>query len=205
MNLDEAIKHCEEVADTPCFTDEEARCYTEHRQLAEWLKELKAYKEQSGDVISRDKAIVQLSHLLSDWDDDWNVGIRKCIETVKSVKSVSPQALEQSEKKNYKSEARRWKRRYFDLKQQTRWIPVSERLPEERGVYLVTQKAIFPGHVFRRIVCYAPNLHDVNEYDFKGKERAGWYEYDSEWGYWELDDVIAWMPLPEPYKAESEE
>lgn len=49
MNLDEAIQHCEEVADTPCFTDEEAKCYSEHRQLAEWLKELKAYKEQSGD------------------------------------------------------------------------------------------------------------------------------------------------------------
>ena len=45
MTLDEAIQHCEEVADTPCFTDEEARCYSEHRQLAEWLKELKRYKE----------------------------------------------------------------------------------------------------------------------------------------------------------------
>ena len=45
MTIDEAIKHCEEVADTPCFTDEEARCYSEHRQLAEWLKELKKYRE----------------------------------------------------------------------------------------------------------------------------------------------------------------
>lgn len=45
MDLESAIKHCEEVADTPCFTDEEARCYSEHRQLAEWLKELKAYRE----------------------------------------------------------------------------------------------------------------------------------------------------------------
>lgn len=86
-----------------------------------------------------------------------------------------------------------------------KWIPVWERLPEERGVYLVTQKAIFPGHVFRRIVGYAPNLHDVDEYDFADKKRPGWYEYDSEWGYRELDDVIAWMPLVEPYKAESED
>lgn len=45
MTIDEAIKHCEEVADTPCFTDEEARCYSEHRQLANWLKELKKYRE----------------------------------------------------------------------------------------------------------------------------------------------------------------
>ena len=46
MTLEEAIKHCEDVADTPCFTDEEARCYSEHRQLAEWLKELKQLREQ---------------------------------------------------------------------------------------------------------------------------------------------------------------
>lgn len=39
MTLDEAIKHCEEVADSKC--DE---CGTEHRQLAEWLRELKQLK-----------------------------------------------------------------------------------------------------------------------------------------------------------------
>lgn len=64
MNLDEAIKHCEEVAEEneeiyeahcriyskevvekypspPC-----KKCADEHRQLAEWLKELKAYREE---------------------------------------------------------------------------------------------------------------------------------------------------------------
>lgn len=41
MTLDEAIKHCEEVADSKC--DE---CGAEHRQLAEWLKELKELKEE---------------------------------------------------------------------------------------------------------------------------------------------------------------
>ena len=42
MTLDEAIKHAEEVA-------EEKRCEKcgeEHRQLAEWLKELKQLREQ---------------------------------------------------------------------------------------------------------------------------------------------------------------
>ena len=44
MTLDEAIKHCEEKekeqALNGCFT-----CAEEHKQLAEWLKELKRYRE----------------------------------------------------------------------------------------------------------------------------------------------------------------
>ena len=83
--------------------------------------------------------------------------------------------------------------------EQTRWIPVWERLPEKKGTYLVTQKATFTDYVYVSVMSYAHNLYDVDEYDFADKKRPGWYEY-SEWGYHELDDVIAWMPLPEPYK-----
>lgn len=85
-----------------------------------------------------------------------------------------------------------------------KWIIASERLPEKGGDYFVTQKAVFPEHVYRSIASYAPNLYDVNEYEFKDKKRPGWYEYDSEWGYYEVDGVIAWMPLPEPYKEVQE-
>lgn len=91
------------------------------------------------------------------------------------------------------------------LEQEPKWIPVSERLPEKRGDYLVTQKATFTDYVYISVAGYALNLYDVDEYDFADKKRSGWYEYDSEWGYRELDDVIAWMPLPQPYKAESED
>ena len=37
MTLDEAIRHCEEVADNCAVTE----CEMQHRQLAKWLKELK--------------------------------------------------------------------------------------------------------------------------------------------------------------------
>ena len=61
MTLDEAIKHAEEVADVCEFeaskydmTDayesyvacQDGNCAKEHRQLAEWLKELKQLREQ---------------------------------------------------------------------------------------------------------------------------------------------------------------
>lgn len=45
MTLDEAIKHCEEVADYDCYNEKQLKCAEEHWQLAEWLRELKAYKE----------------------------------------------------------------------------------------------------------------------------------------------------------------
>lgn len=40
MTLEQAIKHCEEVANSKCD-----QCGAEHKQLARWLKELKARRE----------------------------------------------------------------------------------------------------------------------------------------------------------------
>lgn len=58
--------------------------------------------------------------------------------------------------------------------EQTMWIPVSERLPEEYDLYLVyTEEQPF--------VCPFEN------------------------GEFFIDDVVAWMPLPQPYKGESED
>lgn len=56
MNIDEAIKHCEDVVEeakaTPCIKGGlVSKCADEHRQLAEWLKELKAYRDMWDKVI----------------------------------------------------------------------------------------------------------------------------------------------------------
>lgn len=58
----------------------------------------------------------------------------------------------------------------------SRWIPVSERLPEENGYYLTTT-------MYHEVYC-----------DFWVEDRFN-----------RTEAVIAWMPLPKPYKAESEE
>lgn len=44
MTLDEAIEHCKEKS---CSN---TKCAREHRQLEEWLKELKEYKKRYGDL-----------------------------------------------------------------------------------------------------------------------------------------------------------
>ena len=73
MTIDEAIQHCEEVADTPCFTDEEAKCYSEHRQLADWLKELKAYREtwsKLGMWLADTRLAIAPDEFLNDVDEE---------------------------------------------------------------------------------------------------------------------------------------
>ena len=59
-SLDEAIKHCEEVAErleNSCKRDwmgeDDESCASEHRQLAEWLKKLQAYEEAREEIIRK--------------------------------------------------------------------------------------------------------------------------------------------------------
>lgn len=72
-----------------------------------------------------------------------------------------------------------------------RWIPISERLPEDFQRVLVT------------VVNYNGNkVVRVAEYDnYKGVFRIK--ENHEEWEIGEKG-LLAWMPLPEPYQTESE-
>lgn len=72
----------------------------------------------------------------------------------------------------------------------TEWIPVSERLPEKNGRYLCTVGTDYRNP---REMYYEP----------KGKNNRTWASLDR--AYVEDCFVIAWMPLPRPYKTESED
>lgn len=83
------------------------------------------------------------------------------------------------------------------------WIPISERLPEEEGRYLCAY-----GKNLMFVYSFSNDLFSVDDYDFakcKFEKKKGFYAYDSEWGYWEVDFIKAWQPLPEPYKESEEE
>ena len=83
-----------------------------------------------------------------------------------------------------------------------RWISVSERLPED-GTYLVTVERTV-GRPRIDIKSFAKDLNKVDEFDFP-KHECGWYDYDSEYGYRENVNVIAWMPLPKPFEPQESE
>ena len=74
----------------------------------------------------------------------------------------------------------------FKALEQTRWIPVSERLPDKNVFVLVTVEQ--SGKRYQEIMR-------------RNKYIDAWTDNIDNY----TDEITAWMPLPEPYKAESEE
>ncbi len=86
-----------------------------------------------------------------------------------------------------------------------KWISVKNKLPDKPGEYLVTTEAMGPKRV--EIVYYGEidltlsktmNAFHYNALKYS-KSKYHWHKYDSEIGDIPIYDVIAWMPLPEPY------
>ena len=73
-------------------------------------------------------------------------------------------------------------------RQQDRWIPVTERLPEGDKFVLATVSGIYNNITFSSAIQLAGYC-----------ETEGWFIE----GYpdWDDPDVTAWQPLPEPYKG----
>lgn len=83
------------------------------------------------------------------------------------------------------------------------WISVKDGLPKKDGDYLCTVKGLY-GYSSIQILSFANKLSKADEFEFFGINRAGWYDYDSEAGNYEVGTVVAWMELPKPYKEEEE-
>ena len=68
------------------------------------------------------------------------------------------------------------------------WTPCSERLPSESGQYICTLP--FGDNDDNEVYVWALSFHN-----------GRFYDDDDEWGMTFYDDVIAWQPLPKPYKG----
>lgn len=75
------------------------------------------------------------------------------------------------------------------IPQESKWIPVSERLPKVADCYAVTRQI---GSDLIVDACFFDGTNTWHNDNRINHER----------NY--LTNIVAWMPLPEPYKAESE-
>lgn len=81
------------------------------------------------------------------------------------------------------------------LEQEPKWIPVSERLPEKATRVLTSWVYVPTGAKYIEV---AERWGDDDDYTFYGDTDE--YKMNRK-----DHKVIAWMPLPEPYKVESED
>lgn len=119
-------------------------------------------------------------------------------EILKAVQEVGIVVDKEELMKALRYDREQYEKGYADGLKANKWIPG---LPEEDGKYLC--QSDLNGRAIMEVLCFANNLYKVDKYDFfncKGKK--GFYRYDSEIGYYETIGIIAWMPLPEPYKGE---
>lgn len=110
MTLDEAIKHAEEVAEENekfCFkkngkggyfnedTDwDNKKCAAEHRQLAEWLEELKMYKSLTPrELISEKQKNDRVIEYSKGFDYGFKTGYNKAMKDMKELKQLREQGL----------------------------------------------------------------------------------------------------------------
>lgn len=72
--------------------------------------------------------------------------------------------------------------------EKTRWIPVTERLPESGSMVLVSLEGI--------------SIPDIAECGGTSQEGIKFRPVDNDFAY--AKGIVAWMPLPEPYREKEE-
>lgn len=158
----------------------------------------KALKQQpSDDCISRQEAI----DIVEFECDEWTGLAKEISKQLRQLPSVTP---------SYNLEPyseRLWKNAYGRGKadaEQTKWIPVSERVAEFPCLACDIFEQIFIpcGIVVLDSRCYDGKdfAFDVEKF-LRGKEII---LCGGKKAYEKPREIVAWMPLPEPYKAESE-
>lgn len=88
------------------------------------------------------------------------------------------------------------------IKQQPKvgeWIPCSERLPEMHREDMEAEGECYM--ISNPVLVTDGNKMHVAEYEEDDGYRYGWHSFDGE----DYDNIIAWMPLPKPYRPEKGE
>ena len=189
VRLDDVWVSCAEVIraidNAPTLKPESCR---ECPFVADEEKQITKERPQ-GDLISREALIKKLEEMAN---NEWNIqvgsskGLEDAIDVIENAPTVETD-IEVATKDAYEhGYADGWKERFGepDERPQDEWIPVSERLPDTDGHYLVTKD----------ISAVSKDIFEVDSIEYS-KESG---EYNN--GFWSSFSIIAWKPLPEPYK-----
>ena len=79
------------------------------------------------------------------------------------------------------------------------WIKTSKKLPEKNGKYLCAIRFSCDEGYNLDILRFADDLYSIDEFEFHDRKGVhGFYDYDSECGFCEieLEYVDYWIPLP---------
>ena len=100
----------------------------------------------------------------------------------------------------------KWARGELVERNKVKWHKYPDEKPEKEGRYLVcTPLSILPTPEPMIDIIWWGKSAECEWYDKKlKKKKRYWYNYDSEWGDHTVDDVYAWMPLPEPMPLKEE-
>jgi hypothetical protein len=153
------------------------------------------------DCINR-QAVIDL--MMQKWGENFSGddAMQESIDAIRVMPSVTPQlsvpevtALAEWTEKLTKASEDAYNKGYADgmKAQESRWIPVSERLPEEHicdDGYHEPSKSVL-------VQMKSGEMHTARY----------WSRYDERWldlNYPTTDEVIAWMPLPKAYREVEE-
>lgn len=112
-----------------------------------------------------------------------NEEAKKCLET------IDIQSFRDTTESYYFKDINEAKNIAIQALSQPKWIPVTEELPEAGYSVLVT-RITNNGDIYEKIASF---------------QEECWMDDNDKYGKPNSDTVLAWMPLPEPYKAESED
>ncbi len=155
-HCEKQVKYCEMWAENR-GQKPSGKIYEEHKLILDLIKALK--QQTSDDCVSRAELLKKYEdrfiELQKARQQDKQLGVNWCINTLKDTPPVAPTQ---------------------------KWIPVSERLPEEETDVLI---------------CNANGDIEISRGSHSTEMKNEFIWYTSGWRF---GKVIAWQPLPKPYE-----